>query len=184
MHVPGRSSATLVVMKKPRVPSTPEDLKGSAAEFFDSIKGESDRGCVLVGASFLDEALELLLRSRMSTNPAVIKKSIDPLFSSGHGPLASFWAKTELCQALGLIEDWEYEDLMRIRKLRNLFAHSHGSAAFSDPQVTAITSSFSRFGATSFLGVTIADPRKSFVMAASWIAGRLHNRASMVKHDD
>lgn len=40
------------------------ELKGLAARFFETIKGESDRGCVLVAAAFLDEALERIATQR------------------------------------------------------------------------------------------------------------------------
>jgi hypothetical protein len=62
-------------LQKKRIPSTPEELEGSSKEFFAVIKGESDRGCVLVAAAFLAEALEALLLSHMSCEEAA-KKSV------------------------------------------------------------------------------------------------------------
>jgi DNA-binding MltR family transcriptional regulator len=152
-----------------RVPSTPEELEGSAAEFFGSIKGESDRGCVLVAAAFLDEALEVHLRSRMSR-----EGSVGPLFA---GPLRSFWAKIELCRALGLIEGSERDELTRIRKLRNLFAHTHKEASFDHPQVVEITEGFSVFSGLDWRPIEgLAPARQRFVLSASWLAGSLHRR--------
>ena len=68
-------------MTKHRLPQGPAELKGLAAKFFATIKAESDRGYVLVAAAFLDEGLELLLRSRMSKSASVVKASVDPLFT-------------------------------------------------------------------------------------------------------
>src|SRR5262245_8195161 len=118
-------------MVKKRLPDTPDELEGWAAQFFATVKAESDRGCVLVAAAFLDEGLELLLRSKMSRDASIVKNSIEPLFT-GMGPLKSFWAKTELCLALGLLPDYEHGDLARIRNLRNLFAHTYTGASFDD----------------------------------------------------
>jgi hypothetical protein len=53
-------------MQTKRIPSTPEELEGSAAKFFVSVREASDRGCLLVTPAFLDEGLEAALRSRMS----------------------------------------------------------------------------------------------------------------------
>lgn len=175
-------------MRKPRLPRTPEELNEWAARFFETIKGESDRGCVLIAAAFLDEALELLLRSRMATTAPVVKASIDPLFT-GIGPLKSFWAKTELCRSLKLLAHWEHADLSRIRNLRNLFAHSYEKADFDDPRVVAIVSKlFGGLPKTKYRPKANASPmkeaRQRFSLAAAWLAGTLHNRAGMAKHDD
>jgi DNA-binding MltR family transcriptional regulator len=174
-------------MPKKRLPETPRELEGWAAEFFQTIKAESDRGCVLVAAAFLDEALELLLRSRMSKDAGVIKGSIEPLFT-GLGPLKSFWSKTELCFALGLLPDYEHSDLMRMRNLRNLFAHSYTNAAFDDVRVIQIISELKHFGMKQF---PLSDAerakrghvRSRFMSAAAWLAGTIHDRAGMVTHD-
>ena len=172
-------------MPKKRLPDTPEELEGWAAQFLETIKVESDRGCVLVAAAFLDEGLELLLRSKMSKDAAVIKGSIEPLFA-GLGPLRSFWAKTELCFSLGLVPDYQHADLMRIRNLRNLFAHSYTGATFEDPRVIQIVSELKHFGMKQF-PVTEdekAKPhhvRNRFMLAAAWLAGSLHSNAGMAK---
>lgn len=174
-------------MPKRQLPQTPDELEGWAAKFLATIKEESDRGCVLVAAAFLDEALELLLRSKMSKDPSIVKASIEPLFT-GIGPLKSFWAKTELCRVFRLIPEYEYADLTRIRSLRNLFAHSYVDATFSDPAVVEITSELRHFGMKEFptLDTEKATPdyvRRRFSLAAAWLAGRIHHRSGMVQHD-
>lgn len=173
---------TLGVMAK-HLPTDPEELSGWTAQFFSTIKGESDRGCVLVAAAFLDEALELLLRSRMSTDSQVLKSSIEPLFT-GIGPLKSFWAKTELCRALRLVPDYEYADLTRIRNLRNHFAHSYVNASFDDAKAVEIVSELRHFGLKEFPpkadeSEESGHVRDRFSLAASWLAGAIHKRAGV-----
>ena len=178
-----RPISKLDVMAKKRLPKTREELEGWAASFFETIKAESDRGCVLVAAAFLDEGLELLLRSKMNKNAAVIKNSIEPLFT-GIGPLTSFWAKTELCFSLGLVPDYQHADLMRIRNLRNLFAHSYTDASFADPRVIQIVSELKHFGMKQF---PLTDQEKAkpghvrnrFMLSASWLAGSIHSNAGI-----
>lgn len=173
-------------MPKKRLPATPHELKGWAARFFETIKNESDRGCVLVAAAFLDEGLELLLRSRMSKDSAVVKGSIEPLFSGGVAPLRSFWAKAKLCFSLGLVPDNLHADLMRIRSLRNLFAHSYSGASFEDPTVIQLVSELKHFGMREFPPsdeekVRPDHVRNRFMLAAAWLAGIIHSSARMTE---
>lgn len=173
-------------MSKKRLPESAKDVERSAAVFLKTIKGESDRGCVLVAAGFLDEALELLLRYKMKSEPKTVKQSVDPLLT-GIGPLRSFWAKTELCRALDLVADWEYEDLTQIRNIRNLFAHSYENADFEDPRVIEMVLRLNAFGSRTLSKEEAPklpgekDGRRRFSLAASWIAGALHKRAGMAK---
>jgi DNA-binding MltR family transcriptional regulator len=173
-------------MAKKRLPKSSDEVAKWAAVFFETIKAESDRGCVLVAAAFLDEALELLIRSKMMSDSKVVKQSVDPLLT-GIGPLRSFWAKTELCRALDLVADWEYEDLTQIRNIRNLFAHSYENADFDDPRVIKMVLLLNAFGSRTLSKKEAPklpgekDGRRRFSLAASWIAGALHKRAGMAK---
>jgi DNA-binding MltR family transcriptional regulator len=171
-------------MGKRRIPESSEDVKGAATAFLETIKAESDRGSVLVAAAFLDEALELLLRSKMKAEEKIVKQSVDPLLT-GIGPLRSFWARTELCRALDFVADWEYEDLCQIRGLRNLFAHSYERADFDDPRVIALVMKLNAFGERTLPWGRATkredekEARKRFSLAAAWLAGTLHRRAGM-----
>lgn len=80
----------------------------------------SDRSCVIVAATYLDELLGYLFRCFL-TSPSSEKEDKD-LFS-GFGPLSSFSSKILLSYRLGLISNYEYKTLQTIRKIRNLFAH-------------------------------------------------------------
>lgn len=50
-------------MARRQIPRTIEDLKKRRDQLFEALSKESDRGSVLVGACFLEEALEALLRA-------------------------------------------------------------------------------------------------------------------------
>jgi len=167
-------------MRKKRVPSTPEELEGSAAEFFASVREESDRGCVLVAAAFLDEALESVLRSHMSRDTKVVRDVVDRLFGP-EGPLGTFSAKINPCRALQIIAQGDHDDLMRIRirTPRNRFAHSHGAAGFADQQVKDTTAALSVFAEIKWVDRDddAVDPAcKRFVFGAAWVAGSLHHQ--------
>lgn len=182
-------------MAKRQLPATKEEVEALAEKFFSSLVQESDRGCVLVGAAFIDEGLEILLRSKTLHDTLTVKVCVDPLFA-GLGPLRSFWAKTQLCRALDIIDDWMYEDLEKIRNLRNLFAHSYENADFDDQRVIALTEGlmsadkavreFAKSPTTEMGAVakeqerprqTAKKERARFIISASFLAGHIHGKA-------
>lgn len=112
----------------------------NTSETFDALSKESDRGVVLVSCSFLDNALEELLRLRFSAIHKKSKATINPLFET-FGPLSSFSAKIKICYALDLIEKWIYDDLNSLRKIRNEFAHTSNIVSLSDKNIVKITKS-------------------------------------------
>ncbi|WP_459950065.1 MltR family transcriptional regulator [Denitratisoma sp. agr-D3] len=101
---------------------------------FNEMHSESDRGCILVGASVMDDLLLALIRKFLSRDSHVKKHAVEPLFV-GMGPLSTFSARIRIAYCLGLIEKWEFEDLQRIRKIRNMAAHEYSSKSFEDPEI-------------------------------------------------
>jgi hypothetical protein len=51
-------------------------------EFFESLRHESDRGCALVGAQMLENALEALLRKAMSADEWAREHCVEGLFAA------------------------------------------------------------------------------------------------------
>ena len=86
--------------------------------YFIQLNAETDRGCAILAASMFDGLLEALLRKRMLAFAAP-----DEIFS-GYGPLSSLSAKIDLSFYFGFISKGERDELHRIRRIRNEFAHS------------------------------------------------------------
>lgn len=80
----------------------------------------SDRSCVIVAATYLDDFLGYLFRHFLSS-PS--KEKEDSELFSGYGPLSTFSSKIILSYRLGLISDYEFKTLQVIRRIRNAFAH-------------------------------------------------------------
>lgn len=118
--------------------TTREELIRKRDEFFEVLSKESDRGLVLVSASFLEESLESLLYARFSIKHPKSNSFIKPLFDT-FGPLSNFSAKIKICYTIDLIGEWVYQDLEIVRKLRNRFAHSVGFTRFDLPEVVNLT---------------------------------------------
>ena len=94
---------------------------------------ESDRGAVLVAASRLDEVLKgLLLADLRETTSA------SDLLNGFNAPLGTFSARAAACHAMGLINDAEFSDISRIRKIRNTFGHHWKDIDFDRPEVADV----------------------------------------------
>ena len=111
-------------------PSTPPDIAAASAARTIALQmlEERGRGAVLVGVARVDTALEHLLQAVMTAG----EDRRDSLFQPDR-PLGSLGAKVALARRLGLIDAPVEQALHALRKLRNAFAHSAGSASLADP---------------------------------------------------
>lgn len=91
---------------------------------------ESDRGCVLLAASFIDYRLEQLLRKKMHGN----KSHLELLFGIS-GPVGTFSSRTMLAYSIGLLPQVIYSDIQTIRKIRNMFGHTIDIINFEDQSI-------------------------------------------------
>ena len=107
----------------------PEHFR-EVCEFRFSLNAETDRGCALMVAAFLDSKLEQLLAARFVDDPKVIAAHL-----SQSGPLATFSSRIDAAYLLGLIGKNVRRDLHLIRKIRNDFGHTHEAIQFSDERM-------------------------------------------------
>jgi len=90
-----------------------------------------DREAAIVGASLVESALqERLLRSFDSAAEGLEQS----LFENG-GALSDFNSKILVAQAFAVIPNRLAEDMQRIRKIRNCFAHARIDVVFDDPLI-------------------------------------------------
>ena len=114
---------------KRKLPVTPEEQSASGLAFTNRVRDETDRGKIIVAAAFLDEQLELAIRTYMRELP----KDLESELFKGYGPLASFSGKIKLAFALKIIDEAIYKDLLVIKALRNHFAHAYSDdSAYDD----------------------------------------------------
>ncbi len=125
-------------MPKKKLPSNEDEFNQRRDILIELLSSESDRGVVMIGASFLDEALEVLLRAKFGADKNKVKDVVNPLFG-GVGPLTTFSSKIKLSYALDLIDDWVYKDMEIVREIRNTFAHQISAADFGDADVFNLT---------------------------------------------
>lgn len=106
-----------------------------------SLSQESDRGSVLMAAAFIEDKLGQLLESFFVDNKKVRERIL-----KGNGPLATFSTKIDLAFLLGLIPENILNDLHKLRKIRNEFAHNASPLNFETPSIKDRTNSLSVLG--------------------------------------
>jgi DNA-binding MltR family transcriptional regulator len=88
-------------------------------------------GIVIAAAAILDNQLERALKRAMRP---LSNNMYERLFDSSR-PLNSFSSKIIMAHALGIISVDLYEELEKIRHIRNQFAHSSGFLHFGSPEI-------------------------------------------------
>ena len=76
-------------------------------QFRNVLIGETDRGCALMAAAFIDDSLKLLLKRNLVDDESVL----DDLFDH-NGPLGTFSGKINLSYSMGLIPKNVKQDLI------------------------------------------------------------------------
>ncbi len=132
---------------------------------------ETDRGCALMTAAFLEEQLKGLLEKTLVHDSEVFKD----LFS-GTGGLATFSSKINLCYLMGLIAPSVQRDLHLIRKIRNEFAHSMQIIDFNHSSIASRCRELQHNVFQDELA-----PRKAFNRVAFGIAGLLNGAKTMAE---
>jgi DNA-binding MltR family transcriptional regulator len=130
---------TELCLKEKKMHHTKEMTKKRKQALFDEMSAESDRGCILVGASVLEEMLDELLKKTLSIHHHSKKHAVEPLFGV-IGPLSTFSAKIKLAYALDAFPQWCFEDLEKIRRIRNSAAHEYSSKTFENPEIICLSS--------------------------------------------
>jgi DNA-binding MltR family transcriptional regulator len=85
------------------------------------LKKESDRGCALVAAAYLENEINELLGGFFVEQGARARAALFDF----NGPVGTFSSKIKMSAALGLIPEEIHSSLDLIRKIRNEFAHLH-----------------------------------------------------------
>jgi DNA-binding MltR family transcriptional regulator len=98
--------------------ATLTELSTDVARLVDELEKETDRGVALVGATFLDDVLDVMLRALFAGDGEAANKLLSP-----GRPLESFGSRAHLAYCVGLLGRDTYHDINLIREVRNDFAH-------------------------------------------------------------
>jgi DNA-binding MltR family transcriptional regulator len=114
------------------VPPKIEDFDNDEEEWKALLNETSEHTAIIVGASYIDATLTVLLH-RYMIESSVSDEMLDPV----KGPLGSFNAKANMCYVLGLISKEHLQDVIAIANMRNYCAHTRGIKSFKDPKILA-----------------------------------------------
>ena len=107
------------------------DLKRLIEIDSDPINRESDRGCVLICASDIENILQRVLLRWFEQQGEFSNAEKKRLFEYT-GALGTFSSKFDVLKAMGLIGKEIHTDLHLLRKIRNHAAHSSEGFSLSD----------------------------------------------------
>jgi len=130
----------------------------------------TDQAAVLVIGSYVERILEQAILSRLIK---MTKPQIAGLFENG--PLASMIAKNKMGLALGLYDAATFNDLEKIRQIRNAFAHSFHAITFKNPTIRAYCREFA--SVTRFAQHQKPPARSPFRKGTKWLGGVWHGSA-------
>jgi len=119
--------------------SRPLDIGENLTATFEEISEGSPRVVVVVATALLEDALRwcicgyLIPRGYRVTLPAEDQTHV---FDSEIAPLNTFHAKIVMGYSLGIYGKITRDDLHRIKRIRNAFAHSFRPITFDTPEVS------------------------------------------------
>jgi DNA-binding MltR family transcriptional regulator len=139
---------------------------------------ESDRGCALVAAAFLEEELAILLRGYFIDDDKCIKNMFGPF-----GVLDSFSSKILMAYCLGLISKKAKTDLELIKRIRNKYAHNAKAVSFNDADIILLCNKLHHD-----VYLEISTPKMKFIRVVNGVALEIHlemasSKRRMIKND-
>lgn len=105
------------------------EVKDLFQQLLNKLLAESDRGAVLIGASYVDLHLEKLFKA--VAPKALGKKRLDKILEYP-GPLSSFAARTQVAFLCRLINENLYQAIESLRNIRNSVAHKPDAFVLAD----------------------------------------------------
>ncbi|NCC22314.1 MAG: hypothetical protein EOM26_07610 [Alphaproteobacteria bacterium] len=132
--------------------------------FRETLSPETDRGCALMAAAYLDDQLSALLAKCFVEDNAVQQQ----IFSNS-GPLGTFSSRIDLAYLLGLIPQRVRRELHLIRKIRNDFGHNPQPIGFESD---AIANRCKELNLSS--REQIAKPRSHFTSSVLGVLALIH----------
>lgn len=144
--------------------NTPFGQFDEVIELREALSAETDRGCALHAASYLDNELGVMLRSYFVDDAKTHTELLE-----GTGGLATFSARIAIAFALGLVPKNVRNDLTLIRKIRNDFGHNPRQIGFDHDPIA------NRCRELHFRWETLdRSPRRFFENSVFAVASQIH----------
>lgn len=133
-----------------------------------------DHAASIVAATLVETALEDCILSKLRPLSAVERAEL----FDGDGPIATFAAKVKLGYALSLYGPPARDDLMRIKNIRNAFAHARTLITFDTPEIATTCTQLNVFATLNKADFDIpadqpwppVEPRQRYLVHAKLFA--------------
>jgi mannitol operon repressor len=159
--------------KPPRVPlEVSHPHLREFAGFLPELNKESDRGCVMVACSYLDELLRRILLAFLIDIP-----TSTTLLEGFNAPLGTLSTRASAALALGLIREREFNEVDTLRRVRNRFAHNV-HISFDSQDVDALCRNLTMSARSD--NPSKDKPRGLYISAAVALILHLTNRPAYV----
>ena len=103
-------------------------------KFFAQFVAETDRGAALAAGAILEDRLGDILMAFLADD-----KESKKILKGPQAPLGGLSARISTCLALGLIDGAEFDEMNRIRAIRNKFAHNWDGVTFEELSIQTLT---------------------------------------------
>jgi hypothetical protein len=133
-------------------------------EYVERLKGESDRGAIILAGSMIDDAVGHMLASRM---PALNSDERARMFGYD-GVAGSFSSRLRLAHALGYIDRDMRRRVEVVKEMRNAAAHAHQEISFETPAICEAVRFISKGGIPDDYNWTRRKYRYAFLMICGW----------------
>jgi len=148
------------------------------SRFFDELSKETPRGCVIVGAAYLDaligQVLELyLLENNDAKNDLIHSKNTS-------APLGSFGSRLTMSYAIGLIDKDDLDILRTIKKIRNKFAHDL-DISFDSQSIDSLCDTLKLRATEVKYSNDNPEKREIYQMVVSYFFGRFTQQLYSIK---
>jgi hypothetical protein len=106
-------------------------------ETIRQIERHGDRSAAILAAACLEDRLEQVMRDALDPHKPIVDSML-----KGYGPLGSFKSKIDLCYVMGMCPEYVYKMMLRIKDIRNEFAHSPTAKTFASQRISDLCANF------------------------------------------
>jgi hypothetical protein len=143
----------------------------------EHLDGGGDYALALIGATFVERALEVAILSRLTPMDNDDRARLFDF--DRHGPLCDLASRIRMARAMGIYGPHTFDDLTRIREIRNAFAHALWHITFATAEIAEMCDFYASRRVTSGKAtiaggiVPGANQRTRYMHAVRFIASAL-----------
>jgi hypothetical protein len=141
----------------------------------EALKGESDRGAIILASTMIDDRLRWAIEQKITS---LNSDEMARFFRHDAGIAGAFSQRIVLAQALGIIDRKTRKHIDLVREMRNASAHAANQLSFASPEIVAALNYLKGNSSAPIEDWTVAMRRDVFVILCATIAASISNSMS------